>query len=66
VYLGAESDTAALGAVADDLVEARKGTAADEQDVGRVDLQEFLLRVLASPCGGTEATVPSMSFSSAC
>ena len=36
-----------LQAVADDLFEAREGAAADEQDVGRVDLQEFLLRMLA-------------------
>ena len=34
-------------AVADDLLEARERAAADEQDVGRVDLQEFLLRMLA-------------------
>jgi hypothetical protein len=34
--------------VADDLLEAGEGAAADEQDVGRVDLQEFLLRMLAA------------------
>jgi len=47
--------------------EPREGAAADEQDVGGVDLQELLLRMLSGPpCGGTEATVPSMIFSSAC
>jgi hypothetical protein len=34
-------------AVADDLFQAGEGAAADEQDVGGVDLQEFLLRMLA-------------------
>ena len=29
-------------------------------------LQELLLRVFANPAGGTEATVPSISFSNAC
>ena len=46
--MGAEADRLALQAVADDLLEAGKGAAADEQDVGRVDLQEFLLRMLAA------------------
>jgi hypothetical protein len=32
----------------DDLLEADEGAAADEQDVGRVDLQELLLRMLAA------------------
>ena len=31
----------------DDLFKAGKGPATDEQDIGRVDLQEFLLRMLA-------------------
>ena len=44
----AEADRLALQAVADDLLEARERAAADEQDVGRVDLQEFLLRMLAA------------------
>ena len=44
----AEADRLALQAVADDLLEAREGAAADEQDVGRVDLEEFLLRMLAA------------------
>ena len=33
----------------DDLVEADEGPAADEEDVGRVDLEELLVRVLAAP-----------------
>ena len=35
-------------AALDDLLEAAERAAADEQDVGRVDLQELLLRVLAA------------------
>src|SRR4029450_6670782 len=35
-------------AALDDLVEADEGAAADEQDVGGVDLEEFLVRVLAA------------------
>ena len=38
-------------AALDDLVEADERAAADEQDVGRVDLQELLLRVLAAALG---------------
>jgi hypothetical protein len=49
-----------------DLLEAGEGAAADEQDVGGVDLQEFLLRMLAAALRRHEATVPSMIFSSAC
>src|SRR5205085_5083200 len=45
--IGAEADRLALQAVGDDLLQAREGAAADEQDVGRVDLQELLLRMLA-------------------
>ena len=47
VHLGAEADRGALAARGDDLLEAGEGAAADEQDVGGVDLQEFLLRMLA-------------------
>ncbi len=43
-----EADRGLLAAGGDDLVEAGKGAAADEQDVRRVDLQEFLLRMLAA------------------
>ena len=46
--LGREADRGALAAPRDDLLEARKRAAADEQDVRRVDLQEFLLRMLAA------------------
>ncbi len=45
--MGAEAHRLALHAVGDDLLETREGTAADEQDVGRVDLKELLLRMLA-------------------
>jgi hypothetical protein len=38
-------------AALDDLVEPDERAAADEQDVGRVDLQELLLRVLAAALG---------------
>src|SRR3546814_11791197 len=44
----AEADRLALQAVADDLFEAGEGAARDEQYVRRVDLQEFLLRMLAA------------------
>ena len=47
-------------------IEARERAAADEEDVGRVDREELLVRVLAPTLGGTEATVPSRIFSSAC
>src|SRR5690606_34324537 len=46
--VSAETDRRAAAAGRDDLVEAGEGAAADEQDVGRVHLQEFLLRVLAA------------------
>src|SRR5437016_6750263 len=46
--LGAEADSAALRAVADDLLQPVESASADEQDVGRVDLYEVLVRVLAA------------------
>ena len=46
--LGAEADRARPAARRNNLVEASEGTATDEQDAGSVDLQEFLLRMLAS------------------
>ncbi len=46
--LGAEAERLLADAALDDLVEADERTAADEEDVGRVDLQEILLRVLAA------------------
>jgi hypothetical protein len=48
LHLGDEADAGFRGAIQNDLVEARECTAADEQDIPRVHLQEFLLRVLAS------------------
>ena len=62
----AETDRALLQAVSDNLVETGKGTAANEQDVGRVDLQELLLRMLAATLRRNGAVVPSISLSSAC
>jgi hypothetical protein len=47
-YLGAETNRRGAAPCRDDLFQAREGAAAHEQDVGRVDLQEFLLRVLAA------------------
>src|SRR6266403_627989 len=49
--LGHEADPALVGPVHDDLFEAGKRTAANEQDVRGVDLQELLLRVLAAALG---------------
>src|SRR6185437_9471973 len=46
-HLGAEADRRALAALRDDLLQPGEGAAADEQDVGGVDLQELLLRMLA-------------------
>src|SRR5690606_12353821 len=46
--LGAEADaTGLVAALLDDLVQAGERAADDEQDVAGVDLQEFLLRMLA-------------------
>src|SRR6516164_5721402 len=47
-YLGAEADRGRPPAGGNDLLEPIEGAAAYEQDVGGVDLQEFLLRMLAS------------------
>ena len=49
--VGAEADARTLAALGNDLVESGEGTPADEQDIGRVDLQKFLLRVLAPALG---------------
>src|SRR6185369_9544045 len=46
--LGGETDRGRTSARGDDLLQAREGAAADEQDVGGVDLQKFLLRMLAA------------------
>src|SRR5580658_10439606 len=47
-HLRRKADARLLRAIQDDLLEARKGTAADKQDVAGVDLQEFLLRMLTA------------------
>src|SRR5918997_162623 len=47
VYVGAEADALLTNALADDLLEAAEGAAADEQDVLGVYLQKVLVRVLA-------------------
>jgi hypothetical protein len=46
--LGSEADRLQTDAPPDDLLETDEGTAADEEDVRGVDLEEFLLRVLAA------------------
>src|SRR6516225_2555089 len=47
-YLGAEADGGRPPARRDDLLKPIEGAATHEQDVGGVDLQELLLRMLAS------------------
>ncbi len=49
--LGPEADALAADAALDDLVEPGEGPAADEQDVGGVDLDELLVGVLAPALG---------------
>ena len=62
-----EAQCRAIGAAQDVFIQAIKGTAADEQDVGGIDLDELLLGgCLRPPLGGTLLTVPSRIFSSAC
>src|SRR6202043_457024 len=46
--LGAEADRARSAARRNDLLEAGERAAAHKQDIGGVDLQEFLLRMLAA------------------
>src|SRR3984957_15714919 len=50
--LGAEADRARPAARRNDLLEAGKRAATHEQDIGRVDLQEFLLGMLAAALRG--------------
>ena len=50
-HIGAEADARALAALADDAFEAGKGAADDEEDIGGIHLQEFLLRVLSAALG---------------
>ena len=56
--LGGEAHAALLGAVLDDLLETRKRAAHDEEDVGGIDLQKLLLRVLAPALGGHRGDRP--------
>ena len=44
---GTEADAGFFGAVLNDLFEAIESAATDEQNIGRVDLQKVLVRVLA-------------------
>ena len=46
--LGVKAHALVAHAVGDDLVQTHKGTAADKQDVSRVDLQQLLLGMLAA------------------
>src|SRR5262249_16427785 len=50
-YLGAEADRGRAPAGGNDLLQAGERAAAHEQDLGGVDFQEFLLRMLASALG---------------
>src|SRR5690349_15684757 len=47
----AESHALSSSALANDIVQTDKGAAADKKNIGCVDLQKFLLRVLASAFG---------------
>src|SRR5690606_22785695 len=46
--VGAEADATPTGAGLDDVLDAGERTTADEEDVGGVDLDELLMRVLAT------------------
>src|SRR5690606_30310099 len=46
-HLGAEADAAVTGAVGDDLLQPGERARHDEQHVGGIDLDEFLVRMLA-------------------
>ena len=52
--LGVKSHALVAHAIGDDLIQTHKGTAADKQNVGRVDLQQLLLGMLAA-AGGRNA-----------
>ena len=64
--ISTKTNTSTRMATGDQLVETGKGSATNEQNIGGINLQKFLLGVLAPPCGGTDATVPSIIFSKAC
>src|SRR6185295_9289145 len=51
-HLRAEAQAALAGAPADDVLEAVERTAADEEDVGRIDLDQLLLRPVARAVRG--------------
>ena len=51
LHLRGEADTALLRAIPNDLVQARESPSADEQDIRRIHLQEFLLGMLATTLG---------------
>ena len=57
VHLGT-SEAPGVCRPVDDLLQPRERAAHDEQHVGGVDLDELLVRVLATACGGTEAWCP--------
>ena len=58
VHLGPEPDAALSDAALDQLVQPGERTAADEQDVGRVDLDELLVGVLAPALRGHRSGGP--------
>ena len=47
-HLGTEADAALFGARTNHLVETVERAATDEQDIGRIDLHELLVRMLAA------------------
>src|ERR1700722_18504427 len=49
--VGAKAHRLARDAPPDNVVQADESAAADKQDVGGIDLQEFLLRMLAAALG---------------
>lgn len=65
-YLRPKTDRSFLPATADNLFPSGKSAAAYKQDICRINVQEFLLRMFSPPCGGILATVPSIIFSNAC
>ena len=64
--LGAESQATLADPVGDDLLQAGERAGDDEQHVGGVDLDELLVRVLASALRGHRGLGASRIFSSAC
>src|SRR5512143_1092897 len=46
--IGGEANATLLSTAADDLFQSGESTAADEQNIGGIDLEKFLLRMLAS------------------